>query len=83
MALRQPIPKEKHDAPAPRRPAPAALHRAGLRGRDAAAQTGLWELKLVFEGGPAPTQTFQHCIDAATDKQMNTVGGGMRADQCS
>jgi hypothetical protein len=50
-----------------------------------ARKPGLWELKMVFEGGPTavPAQTFQHCIDAATDKQMNTVGGGMRADQCS
>jgi hypothetical protein len=44
---------------------------------------GLWELKMAFEGGGPPVQTFQHCIDAATDKQMNTAGAGMRADQCS
>jgi len=25
----------------------------------------------------------QHCIDAATDKQMNTMGGGGRAEMCS
>jgi hypothetical protein len=48
-----------------------------------ARKPGLWELKMVFEGGAMPAQTFQHCIDAATDKQMNTVGGGMRTDQCS
>jgi len=50
-----------------------------------ARKPGLWELKMVFEGGATavPAQTFQHCIDAATDKQMNAVGGGMRADQCS
>jgi hypothetical protein len=46
-------------------------------------KAGLWELKMVFEGGPAPSQTMQHCIDTATDKQMNTMGAGMRADQCS
>jgi hypothetical protein len=44
---------------------------------------GLWELKMLLEGRSTPMQTFQHCIDAATDKQMNTMGAGMRADQCS
>ena len=46
-------------------------------------KAGLWELKMVLEGGATPPQTFQHCIDAATDKQMNTMGAGMRSDQCS
>jgi hypothetical protein len=46
-------------------------------------KAGLWELKMAFEGGGLPAQTFQHCIDAATDKQMNEMSAGARADQCS
>ena len=46
-------------------------------------KAGLWELKMSMEGRSMPTQTFQHCIDAATDKAMNDIGGGMRAEQCS
>jgi len=30
-----------------------------------------------------PPQTFQHCIDAATDKEMNTMGAGTGARNCS
>jgi len=48
-----------------------------------ARKPGLWELTMVMEGGPMPAQTFQHCIDAATDKQMNTMGASTRNDQCS
>jgi hypothetical protein len=46
-------------------------------------KAGLWELKMSIEGSPMPGQAFQHCIDAATDKAMNDLGGGMRAEQCS
>lgn len=45
-------------------------------------KAGLWELKMNVAGQATP-QPIQHCIDAATDKQMNTMGAGMRADQCS
>ncbi len=48
-----------------------------------ARKPGLWELKMTFEGRSLPPQTMQHCIDAATDKQMNTIGGAMRRDMCS
>jgi hypothetical protein len=48
-----------------------------------ARKAGLWEMKMQMEGGRMPAQTFQHCIDAATDKKMNTMGAGMRNDQCS
>jgi hypothetical protein len=27
-----------------------------------ARKPGLWELKMVMDGGPMPAQTFQHCI---------------------
>jgi hypothetical protein len=46
-------------------------------------KAGLWELKMAIEGAGTPPQAFQHCIDAATDKQMNAVGASVRADQCS
>ncbi len=48
-----------------------------------ARKPGLWELKMTFEGRNIPAQTMQHCIDAATDKEMNTIGGAMRRDMCS
>jgi len=48
-----------------------------------ARKSGLWELKMTMEGRNVAMPTFQHCIDAATDKQMNTLGGGTRAEQCA
>src|SRR5215813_3559911 len=49
-----------------------------------ARKAGLWELKMTLEGRGAAMPTVQHCIDAATDKQMNAMGGGNgRAEQCS
>ena len=33
-----------------------------------ARKPGLWELKMTMEGGRMPPRTFQHCIDAVTDK---------------
>src|SRR5262249_18565586 len=46
-------------------------------------KAGLWELKMTLEGRNIAMPSFQHCIDAATDKQMNTLGAGMRPEQCS
>ena len=48
-----------------------------------ARKAGLWEMKMSFEGRNLPSQTSQHCIDAATDKQMNSVGGNMGRETCS
>lgn len=49
-----------------------------------ARKPGLWELKMTMESvGGVPMPSFQHCIDAATDKQMNTLAGGAHAEQCS
>jgi uncharacterized protein DUF3617 len=48
-----------------------------------ARKPGLWELKMTMEGRSMPPQTFQHCIDAATDKEMNSIGGGAAAGKCS
>ena len=47
-----------------------------------ARKAGLWELKMSFEGRTIPPQTMQQCIDAATDKQMNSIGG-KRQEMCS
>ena len=33
---------------------------------------GLWEMKVLRAGAPAPEMTMQHCTDATTDKQMST-----------
>jgi len=48
-----------------------------------ARKPGLWELKMTMEGRNVAMPTFQHCIDAATDKQMNTMGASTRGEQCS
>jgi hypothetical protein len=48
-----------------------------------ARKAGLWELQMNFENRNLPSQTMQHCIDADTDKLMNSMGGAMRSDMCS
>ena len=48
-----------------------------------ARKAGLWEIKMAFEGRTIPPQTMQQCIDAATDKQMNSIGGNMAQERCS
>src|SRR5262245_4846334 len=48
-----------------------------------ARKPGPWEMNMSFEGRNLPAQTSQHCIDAETDKLMQSVGGSMRADMCS
>jgi hypothetical protein len=46
-------------------------------------KVGLWEIKMTMEGTGMPPQTSHQCIDAETDKLMNTFGGGMRQQMCS
>jgi hypothetical protein len=46
-----------------------------------ARKPGLWEMKISMEGRNLPVQAAQHCIDAATDKQMHQMGEGM--SKCS
>jgi hypothetical protein len=46
-------------------------------------KAGLWEIKLAFEGRNIPPQTMEHCVDAETDKYMNSVSGNMRQQMCS
>jgi hypothetical protein len=48
-----------------------------------ARKAGLWEIKMTFEGRNLPAQTMQHCIDAATDKQMNSLAGNRTQEACS
>jgi len=45
-------------------------------------KAGLWDLKMVFEGRAAMTQSMQHCVDATTDKLMNSNFGGMSKEAC-
>jgi hypothetical protein len=47
-----------------------------------ARKAGLWEIKMLFEGG-MPPQTMRQCIDQATDKLMSSQFGGMAQDACS
>ena len=46
-------------------------------------KAGLWEIKMIMEGTGMPPQTSHHCVDAETDKLMNTIGGGMRGSMCA
>ena len=48
-----------------------------------ARKAGLWEVKMLFEGRSLPPQAIQQCIDAATDKVMNSFSGSLRQDMCS
>jgi hypothetical protein len=57
---------------------PAAVAAAELPTRKA----GLWEIKMVVEGGNIPVRTMQQCTDADTDKLMHDFGG-TAAQTCS
>jgi hypothetical protein len=49
-----------------------------------ARKAGLWQMTMTFEGRSLPQQTIKQCIDAATDKLMNSMGGGqMQKQNCS
>ena len=49
-----------------------------------ARKAGLWEITMTFDGRTMPPQVSQHCVDAATDKLMSSIGGSMRpASACS
>jgi Protein of unknown function (DUF3617) len=48
-----------------------------------ARKVGLWEVKMTADTLGMPPTTMQQCIDAATDKMMNSIGGGMRQELCS
>lgn len=46
-------------------------------------KAGLWELKTEFVGRKLPGREMKHCVDAATDKLMNSGFGGTAARNCS
>ena len=48
-----------------------------------ARKPGLWELKMNFEGRNLPATAMKHCVDAATDKLMNSSFGGSAQEACS
>src|ERR1700682_1802150 len=48
-----------------------------------ARKPGLWEIKMSMEGRNIAMPAAQHCIDAETDKLMNSVSGSMQKDMCS
>lgn len=44
---------------------------------------GLWEIKMEFVGRKLPAQVMKQCIDAASDKMMNSTFGGSAQQACS
>jgi Protein of unknown function (DUF3617) len=46
-------------------------------------KAGLWELKMLRTGSPAPEMTMQHCTDETTDKKMTTQLSPMAKQNCS
>jgi hypothetical protein len=44
---------------------------------------GLWEMRMSFQTAAMPAQVIQHCVDAATDKQMNAFGDAASKEACS
>ena len=47
-------------------------------------KTGLWEIKMIFEGRNLPPTVMKQCVDPATDKLMNAnFGGSNEQEACS
>ena len=46
-------------------------------------KAGLWEMKMLRSGSPAPDMTMQQCTDETTDKDMSTTFSPMAKDVCS
>jgi hypothetical protein len=46
-------------------------------------KAGLWELKMSFQGRNLPGQSIRQCIDAKTDKLMNSNFGGAAQQSCT
>ncbi|XIA66650.1 DUF3617 domain-containing protein [Bradyrhizobium sp. TZ2] len=46
-------------------------------------KAGLWEMKVVRAGSPAPDMTMQQCTDETTDKDMSTAMSPMGKEMCS
>jgi hypothetical protein len=47
-----------------------------------ARKAGQWDLKMSFDSDAIPVQTMRQCIDAATDKLMNSNFGGSPQQSC-
>jgi hypothetical protein len=56
---------------------------ANAAGDMPARKAGLWQMTMSIAGHGMPQQTMKQCIDAATDKTMNTMGGQMSKEACS
>ena len=48
-----------------------------------ARKPGLWELKMDFGGRKIPAQVMKQCVDAASDKLMNSNFGGAAQEACA
>ena len=46
-------------------------------------KAGLWEMKMLRTGAPAPDMTMQHCTDETTDKAMSSSFSPASKDMCS
>jgi hypothetical protein len=46
-------------------------------------KAGLWEMKVLRTGSPAPDMTMQHCTDESTDKEMSSAFSPMGKEMCS
>ena len=46
-------------------------------------KAGLWEMKVLNTGSPAPEMTMQHCTDETTDKEMSAAASPMAKEMCS
>ena len=46
-------------------------------------KAGLWEMKMLRPGAPAPEMTMQHCTDETTDKAMSSSFSPASKDMCS
>jgi hypothetical protein len=46
-------------------------------------KAGLWEMKVLRTGSPAPEMTMQHCTDESTDKEMSSTFSPMAKEMCS
>lgn len=48
-----------------------------------ARKPGLWEIKMEFVGRKLPAQVMKQCVDAASDKLLNSKFGGGSQEACS
>ena len=48
-----------------------------------ARKPGLWQINMEFVGRKLPAQVIKQCIDAASDKIMNSHFGGSAQEACS